>query len=78
LFRAVRAAAQGQPLLAPTVAARLLERIRMPAEETLSARELEVLTLVAQGASNRSIAQQLHISQATVKSHLIHIFGKLG
>jgi DNA-binding NarL/FixJ family response regulator len=78
LFRAVRAAAQGQPLLAPAVAARLLERVRAPADETLSAREIEVLKLVAQGASNRTIAQELHISQATVKSHLIHIFGKLG
>jgi DNA-binding NarL/FixJ family response regulator len=78
LFRAVRAAAQGQPLLAPAVAARLLERMRAPADETLSAREIEVLKLVAQGASNRMIAQELHISQATVKSHLIHIFGKLG
>jgi ATP/maltotriose-dependent transcriptional regulator MalT len=52
--------------------------MRAPAEERLSSRELEVLQLVAEGASNRDIASRLHISQATVKSHLIHIFGKLG
>ena len=48
------------------------------AEEKLSARELEVLGLVAEGASNGAIAQALHISEATVKSHLLHIFAKLG
>jgi DNA-binding NarL/FixJ family response regulator len=78
LFRAIRAAAQGHALLAPAVAARLIGRMRVPADQTLSAREIEVLKLVAHGASNREIARQLHISEATVKSHLIHIFGKLG
>ena len=52
--------------------------MRAPAEEKLSSREVEVLQLVAEGASNSEIAQQLHISQATVKSHLVNIFGKLG
>ena len=52
--------------------------MRAPAEEKLSSRELEVLQLVAEGASNKDIASSLHISQATAKSHLIHIFGKLG
>jgi ATP/maltotriose-dependent transcriptional regulator MalT len=52
--------------------------MRAPAEEALSAREVEVLGLVARGASNQEIARALHVSQATVKSHLIHIFGKLG
>jgi ATP/maltotriose-dependent transcriptional regulator MalT len=52
--------------------------MRAPAEEQLSSRELEVLQLVAEGDSNSEIASRLHISQATVKSHLIHIFGKLG
>jgi ATP/maltotriose-dependent transcriptional regulator MalT len=52
--------------------------MRAPAEERLSSRELEVLQLVAEGDSNSEIAIRLHISQATVKSHLIHIFGKLG
>jgi ATP/maltotriose-dependent transcriptional regulator MalT len=53
-------------------------QVRKPAEEALSAREIEVLSLVSGGASNKEIARQLHISEATVKSHLIHIFGKLG
>lgn len=78
LFRAIEAAARGETVLAPTVAARLIGRMRAPAEEALSAREVEVLRLVARGASNQEIARGLHISQATVKSHLIHIFGKLG
>lgn len=77
LFRAIRAAARGQALLAPSIATRLVGRVRAPAEEALSAREVEVLALVARGASNREIGAQLHISEATVKSHLIHIFGKL-
>jgi DNA-binding NarL/FixJ family response regulator len=78
LFRAIAAAARGETVLAPAVAARLLGRMRAPAEEALSAREVEVLRLVARGASNQEIARALHVSQATVKSHLIHIFGKLG
>ena len=78
LYRAIRAAAKSEPVLAPTVAARLIGRMREPAEEKLSSRELEVLHWVAGGASNSDIASRLHISQATVKSHLIHIFGKLG
>jgi DNA-binding NarL/FixJ family response regulator len=78
LFRAIRAAARGEAVLAPTVAARLMGQMRSPAEEKLSEREIEVLQLVAEGFSNREIAKHLHISQATVKSHLIHIFGKLG
>ena len=53
-------------------------KMRAPAEERLSARELEVLGLVANGASNGDIGQALHISEATVKSHLLHVFGKLG
>ena len=52
--------------------------MRAPAEEQLSSREVEVLQLVAEGESNSEIAHQLHISQATVKSHLVNIFGKLG
>ena len=78
LFRAIRAAALGQSVLAPAVAARLMGRMQTPAPESLSTREVEVLTLVARGASNRAIGSQLHISEATVKYHLIHIFGKLG
>lgn len=78
LFGAVRAAAEGKPLLASAVAARLMERTREPVAEKLSGREIEVLTLAAKGASNREIAGELWISEATVKSHLIRIYGKLG
>ncbi len=78
LFRAVRAAAEGKPLLAPDVAAHLMNRVRWPSDEALSSREIEVLELVAQGTSNRNIAGKLWISEATVKSHLLHIYGKLG
>jgi DNA-binding NarL/FixJ family response regulator len=78
LFRAVRAAARGETVLAPAVAARLLTSLRQPAQPVLSARELEVLALVAHGASNRDVASRLSISEATVKSHLLHVFDKLG
>ena len=76
LFTAVRTVAQGKAVFAPTVATRLLHQVRKPSRGALSARELEVLTLVARGASNKEIAHTLHISEATVKSHLIHIFSK--
>ena len=78
LFRAIRAAASGESVLAPAVAARLMTRMRAPAEEHLSAREIEVLQLVAKGNSNKEIGKSLHISTATVKTHLIHIYNKLG
>lgn len=78
LFRAIRATARGESVLAPAVATRLMTRMRAPAQEQLSAREIEVLEWVARGKSNREIGRQLHISEATVKTHLIHIFGKLG
>jgi DNA-binding NarL/FixJ family response regulator len=78
LFRSIRAAARGESALSPSVASRLMSRMRAPAEENLSAREIEVLQLVARGSSNKDIGKQLHISTATVKTHLIHIFDKLG
>ncbi len=78
LFAAIHTVAQGKAVLAPAVATRLLRQRQMPAEEALSVRELEVLTQVARGASNKEIARTLHLSEATVKSHLIHLFGKLG
>jgi ATP/maltotriose-dependent transcriptional regulator MalT len=65
-------------VLAPAVATRLVDRMRLPAEEALTAREIEVLGLVAKGASNADIAAALFISEATVKTHLLHIFAKLG
>ncbi len=76
LLAAVRAAAAGESALAPTIATRLLERLRTPVV-SLSARELEVLEAVATGRSNREIARTLTVSEATVKSHLAHIFTKL-
>lgn len=76
LVDAVERAARGETVLAPAVADRLLARLRRPAPR-LSARETEVLTLVADGASNREVARALFLSEATVKSHLVHIFDKL-
>lgn len=78
LFRAVRAAAEGKPLLAPDVAAHLMDRVRWPSEEVLSGREIEVLELVSRGKSNKEIAGDLWISETTVKSHLLHVYNKLG
>ena len=77
LVAAIRAVAQGKAVLAPNVATRLVHQVGKPAQKALSARELEVLVLVAQGASNKEIARTLHLSEATVKSHLLHLFGKL-
>ena len=78
LFRAVRATAQGQSVLSPAVASRLVGHTRKPEPGTLSAREIEVLTRVARGTINKIIARDLRISEATVKTHLLHIFAKLG
>ncbi|GAA4886054.1 response regulator transcription factor [Serinicoccus chungangensis] len=77
LLAAIRAAAAGETALAPAIAGRLLARMRSP-QPNLSARETEVLRLVADGATNNDIAARLHISDATVKSHLVHIYTKLG
>jgi DNA-binding NarL/FixJ family response regulator len=78
LFPAIRSAARGETVLAPAVATRLVNRMRVPAEEALTSREIEVLELVAKGSSNADVAARLFISEATVKTHLLHIFGKLG
>lgn len=78
LFRAVRATAKGETVLAPVVAARLMGKVRAGGEQALSAREIDVLLLVARGASNQDVAEKLHVSTATVKSHLIQIYQKLG
>ena len=77
LVRAVRAAFRGESVLAPSVATRLLSQLRTPASDALSARELEVLTLIAQGETDRGAAARLFISEATVKTHLLHIYEKL-
>ncbi|BBL80315.1 DNA-binding response regulator [Rubrobacter xylanophilus] len=78
LFAAIRAAMAGESPLDPAVASRLMRRVRTPPENALSGREIEVLDLVAQGASNREIARRLWISETTVKTHLLHIYEKLG
>ncbi|WP_151483816.1 response regulator [Streptomyces albicerus] len=78
LFTAVRAAAEGRTVLSPAVATRLVSAVRTPAGGPLSTREREVLALVAKGTSNREIARVLFISEATVKTHLTHLYAKLG
>jgi len=78
LIHAVRAAAQGQAVLSPAVTARLMSRVRTPGTGPLSQRELEVLELVAAGNTNREAAACLFITEATVKTHLLNIYTKLG
>ena len=83
LVRAVRAAHQGQSVLAPAVASRLLGLMRAPAAvgsgaDALTEREREVLRLVAAGSTNKEAAKRLFISEATVKTHLLHVYAKLG
>jgi DNA-binding NarL/FixJ family response regulator len=78
LVRAVRAAFQGDAVLSPSVARRLMGQVRKPTLDALSERELDVLRLIADGASNRDAAAQLFISESTVKTHLLHIYEKLG
>jgi DNA-binding NarL/FixJ family response regulator len=78
LFRAVRATARGETVLAPPVAARLMSKVRDKGDTALTAREIDVLMLVARGANNQDVGEKLHISTATVKSHLLQIYQKLG
>lgn len=77
LLAAVRAAAAGESALAPAVASRLMDRMRTP-QVALTLREIEVLETVAQGLSNGDAARALHLSESTVKSHLAHVYVKLG
>ncbi|NRQ39992.1 response regulator transcription factor [Nonomuraea sp. NN258] len=77
LVRAVRATHRGETVLAPAVAGRLADNLRRPARGALSKRELEVLRLVAAGATNREAAARLFISEASVKTHLLHVYAKL-
>ncbi|HKP06461.1 MAG TPA: response regulator transcription factor [Microbacterium sp.] len=75
----IRSVAAGQSALSPQVAVRLVERMRRPEPETvLTARELDVLRLVATGHSNKQIAAALGIGESTVKTHLLKVFEKLG
>lgn len=77
IHQAVLAAAAGQTALAPRVAALLMDRISNPVP-SLTPREIQLLELLATGLSNRAIAKRVFISEATVKTHLVHIYGKLG
>jgi len=77
LAEAVRAAARGETVLAPSVASTLVRQVRRPAPPALSAREAEVLGLVARGLTNADIGRELFISEATVKTHLLRVFNKL-
>ena len=78
LIRAVRAAFAGEAVLSPAVAGRLMGQVRRPPPAALSRRELEVLALIADGATNREAAARLFVSEATVKTHLLHVYEKLG
>jgi DNA-binding NarL/FixJ family response regulator len=78
LFGAIRSAAAGESVLSPAVATRVVSRVRTAGSEELSGRETDVLALVARGRSNREIARALFVSEATVKTHLGHVYVKLG
>jgi DNA-binding NarL/FixJ family response regulator len=77
LLAGIRSVARGEVALAPRIAALLVNRVQHPVAPSLSPRETEVLKLVAQGRSNPAIASELFLSEATVKTHLLHAFEKL-
>ena len=76
LVAGVRAAARGETVLAPSVATRLVTSVR--GTDRLTDREIEVLRLVARGLSNAAVGSELFIAEATVKTHLLRAFAKLG
>jgi two-component system NarL family response regulator len=84
VLRAIRSVYRGESMIEPRVATRLLDRLSqlsrntVPPEGSLSAREVEVLQIMATGAANKEIASQLNIGQSTVKTHIVRIFDKLG
>jgi DNA-binding NarL/FixJ family response regulator len=78
LVAAVRAASRGETVLAPPVAARLVRQARGAAGEALTPREVQVLAAVGRGLSNAQVGRELFIGEATVKTHLLRIFAKLG
>ena len=78
LLAGIRSVARGEVALAPQIATLLVNRVQRPTGPALSAREIEVLALVAQGLSNPAIAKELFLSASTVKTHLLHAFEKLG
>ena len=77
LFQAVRNVASGEMALAPRVAEKITQRLTNSSKSTLSSREIEVLELASQGNPNKAIARKLFITEATVKSHFVHILSKL-
>jgi DNA-binding NarL/FixJ family response regulator len=77
LFAAIRAAARGESALSPKVAMRVMDQVRS-GRPALTGRESEIVSLLAEGLGNRQIAQRLYVTEATVKTHLVHIFAKLG
>ncbi|CAM2953593.1 response regulator transcription factor [Prescottella defluvii] len=77
IFGAIRDAVAGRSVLSPPVASRVLDRMRRP-DQALTAREAELLTLLAEGLTNKELGKRLFISEATVKTHLAHIYAKLG
>lgn len=77
IFAALRGAAQGKSVMSPPVASRLFQQLRNPGE-VLTSREAELLSLLIEGLSNKALSQRLFISEATVKTHLAHIYAKLG
>ncbi|WP_026529360.1 response regulator [Haematomicrobium sanguinis] len=78
IVRAVQAAHRGETVLSPRATSALLNRVREPIAPALSPREVEVISAVSEGLSNAEIGKKLFITEATVKTHLIRIFGKLG
>jgi DNA-binding NarL/FixJ family response regulator len=77
IFTAIRGAAEGKSVMSPPVASRLFQQLRNP-EEILTPREAELLSLLTEGLGNRELGRRLFISEATVKTHLAHIYAKLG
>lgn len=77
ILAGIRSVARGEVALAPSIAAMLVSRMKTPATPALSTREKQVLSLVAQGKSNPAIAKELFLGEATVKTHLLHVFEKL-
>lgn len=78
ILAGIRSVARGEVALAPSIAALLVRRVARPAAVALSERETQVLKLVGQGNSNAAIARTMFLSEATVKTHLVHAFEKLG
>lgn len=78
LLMAIASAVRGETVLSPSVATKLVTRMRAPMPDSLSRRETEVLSLVARGLTNAEIGKALFISETTVKTHLLRVFGKLG